>query len=85
MAQANAEKRLLFKVATRSFMDQGDDLQYLSAFPGEREVLYPPLTHLRRSLASCIPGTFNPDPALHADECFTCRARSCHVHTALVR
>ena len=38
---------LLFKLATRDFMQRGADLQYLSAFPGEAEVLYPPLTYLR--------------------------------------
>jgi len=43
----NAEKRLLFKVATSSFMERGADLQFLSAFPGEVEFLYPPLTYLQ--------------------------------------
>ena len=28
-------------------MDRGADLQYLSAFPAEAEVLFPPLTFLR--------------------------------------
>lgn len=27
-------------------LQRGADLDYLSAFPGEREMLYPPLTHL---------------------------------------
>ena len=30
-----------------SFMERGADLTYLSAFPEEAEVLYPPLTFLR--------------------------------------
>ena len=38
---------LLFKLATQDFMQRGADLHYLSAFPGEAEVLYPPLTFLR--------------------------------------
>ena len=44
---STAEKRLIFKVATTSFMDRGADLQFLSAFPGEIEFLYPPLTFLQ--------------------------------------
>uniref|UniRef100_A0A7S2IMZ8 NAD(P)(+)--arginine ADP-ribosyltransferase n=1 Tax=Haptolina brevifila TaxID=156173 RepID=A0A7S2IMZ8_9EUKA len=41
-----AEKRLLMKVATSSFMERGADLRFLSAFPREVEFLYPPLTYL---------------------------------------
>jgi hypothetical protein len=43
----NAERRLLMKVATDSFMDRGADIQYLSAFPNEAEFLYPPMTFLQ--------------------------------------
>ena len=38
---------LLFKVHTKSFLQRGADLQFLSAFPAEREILFPPLTFLR--------------------------------------
>jgi hypothetical protein len=38
---------LLFKIKTTSFMQRGADLQYLSAFPAERELLYAPLTFLK--------------------------------------
>lgn len=41
-----AEKRLLFKVVTEAFIDRGADLRFLSAFPQEVEILYPPLTLL---------------------------------------
>ena len=41
-----AEARLLFKLTTSSFLERGADLQFLSAFPGEVEFLYPPLTFL---------------------------------------
>ena len=37
---------LLFKLKTGSFMQRGADLDYLSTFPGEREILFPPLTYL---------------------------------------
>lgn len=38
---------LLFKIVTNSFMERGVDLSWVSAFPGESEYLYPPLTYLR--------------------------------------
>jgi len=41
---------LLFKIEAETFMQTGADLQWLSAFPGEAEVLYPPLTYLKPSL-----------------------------------
>ena len=37
---------VLLKLETDSFRERGADLSFLSAFPGEAEVLYPPLTHL---------------------------------------
>jgi len=37
---------VLLKLETGSFRERGADLSFLSAFPGEVEVLYPPLTHL---------------------------------------
>ena len=42
-----AESSLLFKLRTDSFMDRGASIDFLSAFPGEEEVLYPPLTFLK--------------------------------------
>ena len=38
---------LLLKVRTKSFMQRGASLSYLSAFPAESEILYPPLTYLK--------------------------------------
>ena len=37
---------VLLKLETSNFRERGADLAFLSAFPGEAEVLYPPLTHL---------------------------------------
>ena len=42
-----SKSSLLFRIVTNSFMQRGADLQFLSAFPGEAEYLYPPLTFLR--------------------------------------
>jgi hypothetical protein len=41
-----SERSLLFKILVPSFMATGADIQWLSAFPGEAEMLYPPLTYL---------------------------------------
>jgi hypothetical protein len=38
---------LLFKLKVNNFMQYGADLQWLSAFPTEAEVLYPPLCYLQ--------------------------------------
>jgi len=38
---------LLLKLRTNSFIERGADLTYLSAFPAEAEILFPPLTYLR--------------------------------------
>ena len=35
-------------------MDRGADISWLSAFPGEAECLYPPLTYLRPTGASTV-------------------------------
>ena len=37
---------VLLKLETANFRERGADLTFLSAFPNEKEVLYPPLTHL---------------------------------------
>jgi len=38
---------LLFLLKVDNFLQYGAELQWLSAFPGEAEVLYPPLTYLQ--------------------------------------
>ena len=38
---------LLLRIVAPSFMSLGADLRWLSAFPGEAEVLFPPLTYLK--------------------------------------
>jgi len=63
-----AEKRLLFKVLTQTFLDRGADLRFLSAFPGESEFLYPPLTYLR-------PTGRTATVRVGAQELLTCSAR----------
>ena len=44
---AASERSVLLSLRTTSFMQRGADLSFLSAFPGEAEVLYPPLTFLK--------------------------------------
>ena len=55
------EGSLLFKIKVPNALKHGADLQWLSAFPGEAEVLYPPLTFLqpcnrRQELTSDVSG-----------------------------
>jgi hypothetical protein len=38
---------LIFKICTLNGLQHGADVQWLSAFPGEAEVLFPPLTYLQ--------------------------------------
>jgi hypothetical protein len=40
-------RSMLLKLSTSDFRSRGVDLRFVSAFPGEAEVLFPPLTHLR--------------------------------------
>jgi hypothetical protein len=42
-----SSQSLLFKIITDNDLQRGADLQWLSAFPSEAEVLYPPLTFLQ--------------------------------------
>jgi hypothetical protein len=42
-----SQQSLLFKIVSGGFMTMGADVQWLSAFPGEAEILYPPLTYLK--------------------------------------
>jgi len=44
---AMSSNSLLFALKVNSFMQYGAPLSWLSAFPGEEEVLYPPLTYLQ--------------------------------------
>ena len=41
------ERALIFRVVVNNFMQQGPDLSFLSAFPHEKEALYPPLTFFK--------------------------------------
>lgn len=42
-----SDDSLLFKIKASSSLQYGAELQWLSAFPGEAEVCYPPLTYLQ--------------------------------------
>jgi hypothetical protein len=41
-----SKESLIFKIVTKHNLERGADLQWLSAFPAEKEILYPPLTYL---------------------------------------
>jgi hypothetical protein len=42
-----SDNSLIFYIKTKNSMQRGADIQFLSAFPTEAEVLYPPLTYLQ--------------------------------------
>lgn len=44
---ALSKSPLLFKFVSNSFMSHGADISFLSVYPHEKEVVYPPLTYLR--------------------------------------
>ena len=47
MHYSASEACVLLRLCTRSFMERGADISYLSAFAAEHEVLYPPLCYLQ--------------------------------------
>ena len=47
MEYCASKNALILRLNTSSFMERGADISFLSAFPTEKEVLYPPLTFLR--------------------------------------
>ena len=42
-----SSESLIFKIVTKNGLQRGADLQWLSVFPTEEEILYPPLTYLQ--------------------------------------
>ena len=42
-----SSESLIFRIVTKNKLQRGADLAWLSAFPTESEVLYPPLTYLQ--------------------------------------
>ena len=55
MQYSTSPSSLIFKIRTSSFMQRGADLQFLSTFPGEVELLFPPLTYLRPTGTQAAP------------------------------
>ena len=47
LSYSASSQGVLFRLSTHSSMERGADLTFLSAFPGERECLFPPLTYLQ--------------------------------------
>ena len=47
LGYSGGAQRLLFKLPTRSFMERGASLGWISTFPDEDECLYPSLTFLQ--------------------------------------
>jgi hypothetical protein len=47
VAYSISTESLLFKIETKNALQRGADLQWLSVFPAEAEILFPPLTYLQ--------------------------------------
>jgi hypothetical protein len=46
MEYSASPEAVLLRLITEDFMTRGPDISFLSAFPGEDEYLFPPLTYL---------------------------------------
>ena len=46
MKYSASRNAVLLRLVTDSFISRGPDISFLSAFPAEREFLFPPLTYL---------------------------------------
>ena len=47
MEYCMSEHAVLLRLRTKNFMGRGADISFLSAFPAEKEILFPPLTYLQ--------------------------------------
>ena len=47
--KGSSGQSLIFRIVVRTNIDVGGDLTFLSAFPQEQEILYPPLTFFMRA------------------------------------
>ena len=47
MRYAASASPMLLRLKLRSFMECGADISFLSAFPAESEVVYPPMTFIK--------------------------------------
>lgn len=47
MRYSASSHAVLLRLITESFYERGPDISFLSAFPGEAEFLFPPLTYLQ--------------------------------------
>ncbi len=50
----SSRQSLLFKIVVDNGLQRGADLEWLSMFPAESEVLYPPLTYLQPTGRACL-------------------------------
>ena len=55
LIKEHAPRSLVFKVVAPDFMSMGADVQWLSTFPGEAEIVYPPLTYLKPTGREQVP------------------------------
>jgi len=61
---ASSEHAVILRLKTRGFMGRGVDISFLSCFPAESEVLFPPLTYLGPVREKDEHGVEHPKPPL---------------------
>ena len=74
-----SRKSVLLRLRTRSSMERGADLTFLSCFPGEKEYLFPPLCALRCRWASTPPQPPGADHPILYPLCLHCPLPSLHI------
>ncbi len=47
VAYGMGKNSIIFKIVTRNLLQRGAKLEWLSVFPAEEEILFPPLTYLQ--------------------------------------
>ena len=67
-----SQQSLIFKIVSTSFMTMGADVQWLSAFPAEAEILYPPLTYLKPTGRTQVVVIFVRECLLRLEKNSTC-------------
>ena len=64
-----SENSLIFKIVTHNGLQRGADLEWLSAFPNEAEILFPPLTYLQPTPKSSLQPTEKKTQVIELNGC----------------
>jgi len=65
-ASGASRSKTFFRIKVNSPMDMGADVGWLSAYPGEAEVIYPPLSYLKPLFKQDLKDRQGRDSGAHA-------------------